>query len=356
MIFIDVTNASRSRHRSGLQRVSACIRAGLAARGDTAVREVLWTGGGWSGADGAPVRVGADRWLLTPEVFGADERPGFADWLASPGCRTAAVYYDAIPLKLPAVTWPRSVGRHPVYMKQLARFDRVLAISGASRRELLGYWEWARTPSRAQVSVIPLGADGSGAPRADARPAIEPAPALVMVGIVEPRKNQALTIDVCSQLWESGLAFDLHIVGRVNPHFGKPIAAHAAEVARRHAGLRFHGQLDDEKVRALHARARAAVFPSIAEGNGLPVIEALWQGVPCVCSRIPALGENAAGGGCVLVDADDRAGWETALRSLLTDDSLVASLRDQALARPLPTWSDTVDAVLAALHNGRTGL
>jgi len=349
MIFFDVTNASRSRHHSGLQRVSACIRAGLAARGDATVSEVSWSGGGWVGADGSPVRVGADDWLLTPEVFGADDRPGFADWQASPGCRIAAIYYDAIPLKFPAITWPRSVGRHSGYMKQLARFDRVLAISEASRRELLGYWEWARTPSRAQVSVIPLVADGSGAPRASERPAIEPAPALVMVGIVEPRKNQTLMIDACSRLWDTGLGFDLHIVGRVNPHFGKPIATHAAEVSRRHAGLHFHGQLDDARVRALHARARAAVFPSIAEGNGLPVLEALWQGVPCVCSRIPALEENAAGGGCVLVDADDRAGWEAALRSILTDDSLVASLRDQALERPLPTWSDTVDAVLAAL-------
>jgi glycosyltransferase involved in cell wall biosynthesis len=351
MIFIDVTNASRSRHHSGLQRVSARLRAGLAAKGAAAAREVCWRDGGWSGADGAPVRACEEDWLLTPEVFGADERPGVAEWLAAPGCRTAAIYYDAIPLRLPSITWPRSVGRHPGYMKQLALFDRVLAISEASRRELLGYWEWARTPARANVSVIPLGADGSGATRAGGRPAIDPDPALVMVGIVEPRKNQSLIIDVCAGLWESGLAFDLHVVGRLNPHFGKPIASRAAGVARRHAGLRLDGPLDDAAVHALYARARAAVFPSIAEGNGLPVLEALWQGVPCVCSRIPALEENAAGGGCLLVDPDDRAGWESAVRAIVTDDSLVDSLREQALTRPLPMWSDTVDAVRMALDS-----
>jgi glycosyltransferase involved in cell wall biosynthesis len=313
------------------------------------VREVRWRRGGWSGADSAPVRPGADDWLLTPEVFGADERPGFANWIASPDCRTAAIYYDAIPLKLPSITWPRSVGRHPAYMKQLARFDRVLSISEASRREILGYWEWARTFSQAQVSVIPLGADGSGTQRAIARPVIEPNPALVMVGIVEPRKNQGMLIDICAQLWETGLAFDLHIVGRVNPHFGKPIEKHAAEVARRHAGLHFCGPLDDTAVGALHARARAALFPSIAEGNGLPVLESLWRGVPCVCSRIPALEENAAGGGCMLIDPLDHEGWAGAIRSIVTDDSFVSSLRDQALARPLPTWSDSADAVLATL-------
>ncbi|HEY5552243.1 MAG TPA: glycosyltransferase [Opitutaceae bacterium] len=352
MILVDVTNASRSRHLSGLQRVSACVRAGLATRDGIGMREVIWEDGRWTGVDGALVRASADDWLLTPEVFGADERPGFAGWIADPGCRTAAVYYDAIPLKLPSITWPRSVGRHPGYMKQLARFDRVLAISETSRRELVGYWDWARTPARAQVSVIPLGADGPGAPRPTLRPALESAPALVMVGIVEPRKNQSLMINVCSRLWESGLAFELHIVGRVNPHFGKPVAKHAAEVSRRHAGLHFDGPLDDAALRALHARARAAVFPSIAEGNGLPVLEALWQGVPCVCSRIPALEENSAGGGCLLVDPEDREGWTDAIRSVVTDDAFVASLRDQALARPLPTWSDSVDAVLVALGQG----
>jgi glycosyltransferase involved in cell wall biosynthesis len=349
MIFIDTTNASRSRHLSGLQRVSACLRAGLCARNDIALREVMWREGAWSSADGKPVEPGVDDWLLTPEVFSANERPGFAEWLASPGCHTAAIYYDAIPLKLPSITWPRSVARHPGYMKQLAGFDRILAISEASRRELLDYWDWARAPARANVSVIPLGADGSGAPRVTGRPAAGPGGSLVMVGIVEPRKNQSLMLDVCSRLWESGLAFDLHIVGRVNPHFGNSIAKRAVDLARRHACLHFHGPLDDAAVRALHTHARAAVFPSRAEGNGLPVLEALWQGVPCICSRIPALEENAAGGGCVLVAAEDAEGWESAIRSIVSDGMRVASLRNQALSRPLATWRDTTDAVVATL-------
>ena len=349
MIFLDVTNASRSHHLSGLQRVSACLRAGLGARSEIAVCEVSWREGMWTSEGDKPLRPGPDDWLLTPEVFNADERAGFAAWIASPGCRVAAIYFDAIPLKLPAITWPRSVARHPGYMKQLARFDRVLAISEASRRELLEYWDWARAPVRAKVSVIPLGADGSGTPRVTARHATESTPSLVMVGIVEPRKNQALMLDVCSRLWESGLAFDLHIVGRVNPHFGNPIAKHAVDLARRHTGLHFNGPLDDTTVGALHARARTALFPSRAEGNGLPVLEALWQGVPCVCSRIPALEENAAGGGCMLVAPEDREGWERAIRSIVTDDALLAKLREQALSRPLPTWNDTVDSVLEEL-------
>lgn len=355
MIYYDVTNAARSSHFSGLMRVSSCLRSALAHRVGASVVDVVWTVGGWRGAGAAAeVRFAPDDCLLTPEVFGPLERQGFSEWLAAPGCRTAAVYYDAIPLKFPAITWPRSVGRHPGYMKQLARFDRVLAISLASRDELLGFWKWAGTQARAEVPVIPLGADASGMSRAIEPPARAMKRSLLMVGIVEPRKNQVLMVDVCAILWESGLEFDLHIVGRLNPHFGKPVAQHAAAVARKHAGLRFHGALDDKTVRKLGESCRAAVFPSMAEGNGLPVLEALWQGLPCVCSRIPALQENAVGGGCVLAPVGDRKAWVETIRTILTDDALVSSLAGQAVARPLPTWDDTADAVLAAFGKVRT--
>lgn len=350
MIYFDVTNSVRSSHHSGLQRVSARVHAGLAGKLNERLKDVVWSGEGWRLCEGgASVSPVVDDCLFTPEVFGPDERPGFARWLSGTDAHTVAVYYDAIPLKFPSITWPKSVARHPSYMKQLASFDRVLAISGASRAELLGFWKWAGMHPSAPVSVIPLGSDAHGVPRTTAIPLVDPARSLLMVGIVEPRKGQSLMLDVCDKLWTSGLEFDLHMVGRINPHFGKPIVERAEALARRHAGMHFHGPLDDATVNQLRNSCRAAVFPTIAEGNGLPLIEALWRGIPCVCSRIPAIEENAAGGGCVLVDPDDREAWRAAIRSILTDDELLGKLRTEAVGRPLPTWEDTARAVLRAL-------
>jgi len=350
MIFYDTTNAVRSGHFSGLQRVSARIRAELQEQSAGTLTDVVWKAGGWRDANTkAAVSPVSSDLLLTPEVFGPGERDGFSGWIENPGCRTAAVYYDAIPLKFPAITWPKSVARHPAYMKQLARFDRVLAISRASKDELVSYWQWSRPPVRATVTSIPLGADADGMPRTTVASDAGTKPSLLMVGIIEPRKNQSLMLGVCEQLWKSGLEFDLHLIGRVNPHFGRPIMKRAKKLAQSHPGLKLHGALNDRSLRAIVDQCRFAVFPSLAEGNGLPVLEALWQGLPCVCSRIPALEENAAGGGCVLIPPDSAPAWADTLREMLTDDAQLADLRRAALARPLPTWADSARAVLAAL-------
>ena len=351
MIFYDITKAARSGHHSGIQRVSARLRAQLAPLAGEGFVTVVWSreARGWRRLDGSAVAPGAQDWVFTPELFSEEERPGFSAWLARPGCRTAAVYYDAIPLKYPQTTWPHSVARHPGYMKLLAGFERVLAISEASRAELEGYWAWGRMPHRAHVLTFPLGADGSGRPRARNRELPPGPPELLMVGILEPRKNQLLLLDAAERLWAEGLDFAAHLVGRVNPHFGAPVERRVRALAARHPGLRYHGPLDDSKVAALAEHCRAAVFPSQAEGNGLPVIEALWSGMPCVCSDIPSLLEHARGGGCVVLPAGDVVAWVDGLRGLLTDEQRIGELVRATINRPLPTWQDSAAAVFAAL-------
>ncbi len=352
MIYFDTTKAARSGHHSGIQRVSARLRAELAPLAGDRIVTVVWNreARGWCRPDASPVAPAAGDWVFTPELFSEEERPGFSAWIAQPGCRTAAVYYDAIPLKCPHTTWPHSVARHPGYMKLLAGFERVLAISEASRHELESYWAWGHMPRRAQLLTFPLGADGSGRPRARNRELPAGVPALLMVGILEPRKNQILLLDAAERLWAEGLDFAVHLVGRVNPHFGAPVERRVRALAARCPALTYHGPLDDDAVAALAVQCRAAVFPSQAEGNGLPVIEALWSGLPCVCSGIPALLEHAGGGGCLVLPLGDAAAWAAGLRELLTDERRIGELVRATLNRPLPTWHDSAAAVFAALR------
>jgi glycosyltransferase involved in cell wall biosynthesis len=233
-------------------------------------------------------------------------------------------------------------------MKLLARFDRVWAVSAASREELLGYWTWLGIARPPPVAVLPMGADFNGAPRASGRPAAGP-PRLLSVGIIEPRKNQDLLLEACAELWDEGLAFELHLVGRVNPHFGPPIEARIRAAAAVRPGLRWHPGASDELLAGLYGSARAVLVPTLAEGCGLPVLESLWMGVPCVCTDLPALLENAAGGGCLTVGANDRAAWKSAIRSILTDEPLHGRLAAEAGARPLPTWADSARTLLSGL-------
>ncbi|WP_414660718.1 glycosyltransferase [Horticoccus sp. 23ND18S-11] len=347
MILFDTTKTGAATHRSGLTRVSARLRDGLGA----AAVEIRWDAATRGLAPG-PTRPQANDWFLTAELFSEDERPGFNAFLQNRPCRLAAIFHDAIPLKHPHITWPQSVARHPGYMKQLARFDRVWAVSAASRDELLGFWQWQGVTRPPPVDILALGADFSGQPRVTHRvvPSNSP-PQLLTLGILEPRKNQTFLLEVCADLWAAGLAFELHVVGRVNPHFGRPIVDRIKALQRAFPGaLHFHEAANDATVAALCASARALVFPTVAEGCGLPLLEALWQGLPCVCSDLPVLRENADGGGCVPVTLNDRAAWSRALRRILTDDVHVASLIAAATTRALPTWADAAHTLAAALR------
>lgn len=346
MIYFDVTKAARSGHRSGLLRVSARLREALGA----AATEVTWEEGLRDFRKLERVKPAPGDWFVTGEVFSEEERPGFGDFIRSGRMRMAAIFHDAIPLKHPHITWPQSVARHPGYMKFLASFDRVWAVSEASRDELTGFWHWQGLAKTPPVGVLSLGADFTAVERVTARTALPASvPQLLCVGILEPRKNQWLLLDVCEELWTEGLRFELHLVGRVNPHFGPPIVAQIASLRKKFPNLRHHETAGDDEVARLYATARASVFPTLAEGCGLPLLESLWQGVPCVCSDLPVLRENADGGGCLPVPVNDRAAWKDALRRVLTDDALQGRLTREAVSRPLPTWAGAAETLRAAL-------
>jgi len=350
MIFFDVTKSAAAGHHSGLTRVNSRLRAEL---GPAAV-PVAWPQ--WDRA------AGPADWFFTTEVFAPAERPGFREFLRGRSARCGAIFHDAIPLKHPHITWPQSVARHPAYLGILAEFDRVWANSAASRDELLGFWRWQGVVSPPPVEVLALGADCDGAPRsgqssfvprsgtmADEAKQRGRAPALLCLGILEPRKNQAFLLEVCSGLWAAGRQFELHLVGRVNPHFGAPIVAPMRRLRRRWPGLHHHAHLDDADLARLRAGARATVFPTIAEGAGLPLLESLWQGVPCVASDLAALRESAAAGGCLLLPPSDAAAWKSALERILADDALHARLTAEARSRPLPTWADAARTLQRAM-------
>lgn len=340
MIFFDVTKAARARQRSGLMRTSERLRTALGAD----VVPVRW--GEWEAG-----RLGVGDWYLTAEVFAPDERPGFAEFLARHGARAAAVFYDAIPLKLPHVTWPQSVSRHPHYMKMLTRFGRVLAISEASRGELADYWRWLGLETTPPIQAITLGADFDGSGRT-ALPEPAGVPELLCVGILEPRKNQGLLIEACERVWADGVEFRLSIAGRENPHFGAEVVRAIKQAGRRGRPVTWHEAPSDAVMANLYARATATVFPTQAEGCGLPVLESLWRGVPCVCSDLAVLREHAVGaggGGCVFVASGDVDAWAEALRRIVTEADARRTLRQEAATRPLPTWADTARHVRAAL-------
>jgi glycosyltransferase involved in cell wall biosynthesis len=123
--------------------------------------------------------------------------------------------------------------------------------------------------------------------------------------------------------------------------------AHEAELRERAASegvaddLRFPAWVSGEEVEGLWALAEAFVFPSLYEGFGLPVLEAMARGVPVACSNASSLPE-VAGEAALLFDPHDESAITEALRRLLDDAELRERLRVRGLARVADfTWERT---------------
>ena len=157
------------------------------------------------------------------------------------------------------------------------------------------------------------------------------APYLLHVGTLEPRKNLPRLLGAYARVRASGGDVPLLVLAG-----GRGWAAEAIERAVAALGLadavRFTGAVEREDLAALYAAAELVVYPSLYEGFGLPVVEAMACGAPVVTSNVSSLPE-VAGDAAVLVDPRDEAAIAAAITELLRDDRARAELRRRGLAR-----------------------
>jgi glycosyltransferase involved in cell wall biosynthesis len=104
-------------------------------------------------------------------------------------------------------------------------------------------------------------------------------------------------------------------------------------------------------MRDVLAGAHATIYGSWVEGFGLPVLESLWQGLPCICHNGSALAEIAPGGGTIMADMLDENEIARAIELVATDPVLCDKLADQAISRPLRTWTDYASDIMQVLRN-----
>jgi len=229
----------------------------------------------------------------------------------------------------------------------LRRADGVLTISDFSRRGIL---ERFGLPGE-KVCMTPLGL--SPAFRWPADPERERAlrreldiagPFLLFIGATEPRKNLLRLIEAMAILRDSGRAVPLVIAGRPGGDHGKVLAA--VNGAGLETLVRLAGYRSDEDIRALYGAATALIFPSLAEGFGLPLLEAMACGLPAAVSGVSALPE-VGGEAALYFDPADAADMAAAAASLLDDEGLRRDLRAKGLRRALAfDWAETARLTL----------
>jgi glycosyltransferase involved in cell wall biosynthesis len=149
-------------------------------------------------------------------------------------------------------------------------------------------------------------------------------------------------------LWREGLDFELRILG----HLGNersPLVGLVPELQMLGRPLVQETGVSDLRIASSLLEARCLVFPSLHEGFGLPVAEALSHGVPVITSDFGSTRELADGNGGLLVDPEDVSAICDALRALLVDDELHARLVAEARARPARSWVDYAHDLWEAL-------
>ena len=278
--------------------------------------------------------------LICPELFSAKVGAHLPELFSAVAGPRVAVFYDAIPLKFPELTPGGTVARFPVYLQELLRFDGVVAISEDSAASLRDYWRWLGVGRTPVVHAIPLGIDSTVAAESG-----EPAPAatvprILSVGTIEGRKNHLALLEACEMLWREGVRFELQLIGLARADTAGRALARITELQQAGRPLLFRGSLNESELHAAYRQCSFTVYPSLIEGFGLPVLESLQYGKPCVCSGRGALGESARGGGCLALDAVDSTSLAAAMRGLLQDSAALGALSSAARQRKFKSWSD----------------
>ena len=217
--------------------------------------------------------------------------------------------------------WTRTYSRF-VVPRVLRAARRVLAVSEFTASEL----EAVLGVSREKITVTPNAVDAvfsPDGPRADGD-------YVLAVGTLEPRKNIARTIEATA-----GLGIELRIVGARG--WGG-VEAHGAHV-------RLLGELPDAALAEQYRGALCVAYPSLYEGFGIPVLEAMACGAPVVTSAGGAT-EEVAGGAAVLVDPHDPAAIARGIEEAVGRRD---ELRALGLARARAySWDETARLTLAA--------
>lgn len=195
--------------------------------------------------------------------------------------------------------------------REIAIADAVICVSESTRRDLLAHYE--ADPSR--VITIHSGF-GATAPYAE----VEGLPPryILFVSTIEPRKNLGVLLDAFDAIRDS-YDGDLVVVGRVGWKSEETVAR------LRHPRIHHLDYVDASRLATIYRRADAFVMPSLYEGFGFPLLEAMAHGVPAIAARSSSLPE-VGGDAALYFDPADARALAAHLRAVTTDAHLRAAL------------------------------
>lgn len=288
-------------------RASDRLFAALLGESDNARRDIQWAV--------APthlmnLRPKADSLFFHLDHSGLED-PGYARWLAESDLHPVYFVHDLIPMTHPEYARPGEDRRHRQRLHTMARTGRGLIFnSSATWKSCQAHRRQQSLAPQVLEIIAPLGAEPLPPPCRE-RPFADPY--FLVVGTIEPRKNHLLLL----QLWRHWLSLEesvprLVLIGRRGWECEQVVDLLERCPALADSVVEL-ASCEDQELSNWLAHARALLFPSFAEGFGLPVVEALSLGIPVLASDLPAFREAVADIP-EYVDPLDGPGWLSALR------------------------------------------
>jgi glycosyltransferase involved in cell wall biosynthesis len=223
----------------------------------------------------------------------------------------------------------------------------VLAPTQATRRDIQRFYGL----TLADDAVVPWGVGAqffAVGTRVGRRPGGLPDRYVLHVGARRPHKNQKVLVAALAELRGGYPGLGLVLAGQHDPRVPDEAGQLIKELGLSDH-VRQYTQVGDDTLLDLYANAAVFAFPSLTEGFGLPVLEAMAAGVPVVASDAEAV-QEAAADGAQIVPAQSAADWAKALDQVLGDPGYAAQLRDRGMAvAAARNWGRTADLTLEAI-------
>lgn len=260
--------------------------------------------------------------------------------------RRVVTIHDLIYARFPeAHAGVRDLGMRVLVPLAARRSDRVIAISQSTRADIV---QLLGTPA-AKIDVVPQGfglsASEAFTPERELRDRLGLGERRVLLSLSakRPHKNLLALIDAVARIPAERRPL---LVLPGYPTWHEADLRERASVLGVERDVRLLGWLPSEQLEGLWRIAAAFVYPSLYEGFGLPVLEAMARGVPVACSNASSLPE-VAGDAALLFDPHDQAAIVAAIERLLGDARDAKRLHERGLARTkLFSWERTASLTL----------
>lgn len=241
----------------------------------------------------------------------------------------------------------RDWARRAFYRHSAHAASQILTVSRFSATEITAAY---RIPAE-RMTVTPLGVDDGFAPATLDLPGELPAgvnpPYLLHVGDLHERRNLRMLVDaVLAARRHAGALQALSLVlAGADRGVGEAVCAIAARAGAADAVVRL-GPVSEERLRTLYRGALALAYPSLYEGFGLPLVEAMACGTPVIASNTASMPEVLGDAG-ILVDAADGQAWTRAIIDVVNNEETRRRLRTAGLRRAAHfTWERTARLTL----------